>query len=262
MKKIFLIMLSFLIIMPIKALDAVPSNIYYLDGGLNAYLENEDFGETTEDSKIYVEYRLTKEDQIKTIDLIEITELPVKNLILPEDDEFYSDDLEIESRFVISSDEYEYSDWSEKEKIESFSYEKIPTPKISNLEANLNYKLDNEKEINDFFDKYIKLNNLKFKYIVEYKFNNSNWTTTKTKYDQNDVKLELRIKYEIGEYESQYSNNLTYEKHPEKICPFDSDICCQKLGGLSICYWIGIAFVTITLLLIFIDRKKRISREA
>ncbi len=70
------------------------------------------------------------------------------------------------------------------------------------------------------------------------------------------------MKYEVGEYESKYSNILVYEKHPEKVCPFDSDICCQNIAGLSICYWTGIVLVAITVLFIIIDRKKRISREA
>lgn len=258
MKKI-LILIACLVVLPVKALELIPSNIYYLDDGLYAYLEEV---ELDEEKKLYVEYRLTNNDQIKTIDLIEIESLPMKKLILNQDDEFFNEELEIESRFVLSGEEYDYSEWSSKEKITDFSFEEIIDPKISDLKPDLTYKLDNEKEIEAYFEKYLKVKEEKIDYKIEYKFNDSDWKNQKEEFNQEDVKVELRIKYIVGEYESKYSNILIYEKHPEKVCPFDSDLCCNEFANISVCYWIMIVSLVLTGTLIFIDKKKRKNREA
>ena len=55
MKKFSLIFALLVLIIPVKALEKVPTNIYYLNDGLYAYLEEADleFDEETE-TKYYV----------------------------------------------------------------------------------------------------------------------------------------------------------------------------------------------------------------
>ena len=262
MKKIILIIFCLLLNIQVKALENIPNNIYYIDNGIVAYLNETVFEEFDENTKIYIEYRLSKDEEIKKIDLIEINHFPAKNILLSEEDEFYSQDIEIESRFVLFNEEYEYLPWSKKEQITTFSFEEVPLLKISDLDVNLNYKIDNEEEINDLFKEYAIVNDLKIEYTREYKFNDSEWENNKKYYDSNDVKVEVRVKYKVGKYESQYSNTLIYEKHPEQVCLFDSPICCEKIANISLCYWMLIIFAVVIATLIFFDHKKRMSREA
>ena len=204
----------------------------------------------------------TNGEEIKNVDLIEITNLPAKNLLLESTDEFLSEGIEIESRFILYNEKYDYSEWTEKEKITTFDFEEIPTPSITDLKSDLTYNLENEEEISDFFQVFSKINEKEITYKTEYKFNDQTWKEEKEEFDTNDAKVEVRIKYQIGEYESKYSNVLVYEKHPEKVCPFDSDICCNEFANISLCYWLIIIFFVITGLIILIERKKRLKREA
>lgn len=253
MKRIILVILLFIFILPVKALEEIPNNIYYIDdNNLIAYLDDITLDE---ESKLYIEFKFSNGEKT---DLIEITELPFKTTIL----ENVEESLEIESRFIKYDGNYDYSEWSDKKEITSFDFEKIPTPIISNVDSDLNYNIDNKEEIEELFKDYIKVNNLKANYKLEYKVNDSKWEQNINKYDKNDVKIEIRLKYEIGTYESEYSNTLVYEKHPEKVCPFDSDICCNEIANMSLCYWLMILGVTITVIFIIVDIKKRISREA
>jgi len=262
LKKVALIIMSFFLLGVVNALEEVPKNIYYIDNGIYAYLEKNTLS-INEESKLYVEYRVSRGENTKNSKLIEVLNLPTKTLILSEDDELFNADVEIESRYVLLDTEYSYSEWSEKEKITNIKFDDIPTPKISSLESNLNYKVDNSSEIDDFFKDYSKIYESKLEYFLELKINDSEWTTEKpVDLNMDDVKIEARVKYKIGTYETKYSNILVFEKHPEKVCPFGSDICCNELANVSVCYWILIASIIIALILIYFDNKKRLNREA
>ena len=263
MKKIVLIIFISLLLFRVKALDITPENIYYSDNGLYAYLEVNDIVLPSEEAKLYVEYRLTNDEITKNIELIEVPESSSKILILEENDDFFSKTLEVEARYVLVDNEYDYSEWTDKEAFKTFKFDSIPTPKISNLTTKFEYDFNNIKDIEEYFKDYSKVNDFKIEYIQEYKVNDGEWSKAEPKnLDFDDIKIEFRIKYKMGEYESEYSNILNYEKHPEKVCPFGSDICCYQVGGLSICYLVLIICAFITILLIFIDKKKQMNREA
>ena len=126
MKRIILAILLFIFILPVKALEEIPNNIYYIDdNNLIAYLDEVTLDE---ESKLYIEFKFSNGEKT---DLIEITELPFKTTIL----ENIEENLEIESRFIKYDGNYDYSEWSDKKEITSFDFEKIPTPIISNVDS-------------------------------------------------------------------------------------------------------------------------------
>ncbi len=261
MKKIIFFIITFcFLLLPVKALEEIPQNIYYVDNDLYAYLEKSDIEST---DKIYIEYRLTKGEITKILDMIEITELPLKTMLLKSDDELFDKNIEIESRYVINNEEKKYSEWSKKEKITDFDFSNMPSPKISNMNISLEYNIDNKEEIEKYFETFAKIYDFKVLYKTEYKINDLDWKEEKpVNYNPEDVKLEIRVRYEVGKYKSEYSNTLIYEKHPEIICPFGSDICCNQILNFSLCYWISIFAVVLVSLLIYIDNRKRLKREA
>lgn len=262
MKKIILVLVSFLLLMTYtKALDETPNNTYYLNEGIYAYLDRSEIDFKDEDTKLYVEYRLADGVDLKELKLIEVTEYPVRIRLLDETDKLNNENLGISSRYVLYKDGYDYSNWTDSDKVDEFDYEELPEIKISSLNEKLEYTIDNKYDIDTFFSKYIDVKEVELKYIPEYKV--TEWTTEKpTDIDMNDVKVEVRLKYEVGKHTSKYSNTLVYEKHPVKTCPFGLDICCNEFVGVSLCYWVLIGIVLIIAIIIIVDKKKKKNREA
>ena len=253
MKKI-LILILFILGSNVLAKE-VPKNIYYINDGLYAYLENIDI-KYDDNQKLYVEYRLKENDQITTLDLIEVKKN--QNIIYLSD--LTNNDIVIDSRFVLFETDYTYYDWSDEEKITTFEFLDKPTPKISNLEYKdkFIYKIDNEEEINNYFSVYKKIYNLEINYFEEYELDGK---TVELPTDLTDIKLKFKIYYKIGTIKSNDSNTLEYENHPQ-TCMFDSTFCCNKISNISICIWILIIFSILILLFIIIDKKRCKKKEA
>ena len=257
MKKILFILISFLLITNIKALNSVPENIYYYDDNLYAILKEED----EIDDDLYIEYLITNETDEKALDLIKAE---TKILLLNGNDEFISDlsSIKIKARYVKNE---EYSEWSELESVIVFDFKDIPTPEIANFDINseIIYEVSNSKEIENYFINYFKVFNSEIEYQEEYRLNDGEWESKLEIENYDDVKVELRVNYKLDKYVSKKSNVLVYEKHPEvNTCVFGSNFCCNQLANISICIWLFIIFINLVVFLIYIDYRKRLSREA
>ena len=258
MKKIILILSSFLLIASVKALNEVPENIYYYDDNLYAILKEED---KTHD-ELYIEYVLTNETAEKTLELIKIDESN-KIFLLDGSDEFISDlsSIKIKSRYLENE---VYSEWSEPENVIVFDFKNLPTPEIANFNINPpSYEITNKKEIENYFINYFKVYTSEIEYEEEYRVNDGEWTNELKVENYDDVKVDMRVNYKLDKYISKKSNMLTYEKHPEvSSCIFGTDLCCNQIASISVCIWLFIIFVILVVSLIFIDYRKRLNSEA
>jgi len=270
MKKIIFAIICFIFSITGVMASEIPNSIFYLNDGLYSYLyENESINNLLDsDHEIYVEYRLyIDSDELKTLEKKEVNKDVNNYLLITKDDDIFEKldekNLQIDCRYVVDGNSY---DWSEKENIISLDLIDIPKPKISNLkiDSKITYKIDNEDEINSFLKTYLMVFNKELNYIEEYRINDENWISESfnSKIDLEDIKIDFRIKYKIDSEESEYSNILTYEKHPERICMFGSDICCNTILDVSICIWIFSIFIIFVIVLIYIDHKKRLIKEA
>jgi len=249
----------FLLVTKVKALDNIPNNIYYFDSGVYAYLSNEELAEN-----LFIEYSLNNGTEEKLLEKIEVKELNQKILLLEENDDFLTDilSLKVKARYV---SEEESSDWSIEKRITNFDFKDMPAPEIANFKVGdgVIYEVTNQGEINNYFGDYTKIFGYKVEYKEEYRINEGDWVTKLAAVDLNDVKIEFRVYYKIANFESVKSNILTYEKHPtENICLFGTDFCCNQIFNISVCIWIFVLFILLVSILIFIDNKKRINKEA
>ncbi len=272
MKKILCLFFGiFIFSIKVYAINDIPKNIYYFDENLNAYLEIENIKDLlpNEESKIYIEYRLLDSNENeKILDKIEINENKNPILLLEKDDEFLNvgiENIRIDARFITYDTKYNYLEWSSKENINVFNFENAPTPIISelNITSDSKYTLENKSDILNYFNIYKKIFNVDIEYIEEFQINDGKWQSSIDNVDFEDVKINFRVKYKIKDFESNYSNTLNYEKHPEKqMCVFDSELCCNTIFSISICIWIFIISLLLITILIIIDRKRRLNREA
>ena len=259
MKKIlYFIIPLILLVTRVKALEMIPHNIYYYDDGLYAYLENKEL-----EDDLYIEYLIIDGENEKKLDLIKVEDLVERNHLL--DDELDNiKTLKIKARYVIDSEEKDYSDWSSEATINTFDFKDMVMPEIEKFEPNpLSYEISNKTEISNQFYDYIKIYNAEIYYKEEFSINDGNWVDKLPEVDLNDVKIDFRISYNISNHESPKSNVLTYEKHPEpNICMFGTDICCSQFFHISICIWALTIFIFLVIILIYIDNKKRKAKEA
>ena len=269
MKKI-LIILMFLLFSKVSAL-VVPENIYYVDGGLYAYLtyDSESNYCLETECTLYVEYQYKEIDAdiYQNIEKVEVTKEMKILLLEPNTLDFQN--LLIRSRYLTidSLGNYDYSEWTQDQAISTFEIDQLPTPIIKNLnlEDEQLYQIDNELEINNYLKDYLKYYNQEIIYILQYRINDETWLEEKLPSDLNlnDIKLEIRLKYKVGDNESKLSNTLTYENHPVvEQCLFDSELCCTKIMNVSICLWLLILFLVVVISLIIIENVNRRKREA
>ncbi len=252
MKKIlFIISIFFLSLLTVKA-EEIPSNVYYVNDGLYAYLENNEVS-LNENEKLYIEYRIND----NSLELIEI--VPNQKIFFLTDE--VEDDALIDSRFVILADDYTYLDWSTKEGITKFDFATKPEVKIKNLEYknDFTYEITNSKEIEEYFKLYKEIYDLDIEYKEEYEVDGE-WSSKKPD-DLGDIKLNFRVYYEVGKVKSNYSNILTYENHPD-TCMFDSTLCCTQILNVSLCIWLAFISIFIILILVIVDHKRRLKKEA
>ena len=247
----------------------IPDNIYYIDNDLYAYLENDkkimDLLNSDE-NKIYIQYRIIDETNETDLDLIELKSDKNRYLILSNEDEKFNDNIEIKARYVIYNNDYVYYEWSDNGKIYNLDLNNLPVPIISNLniDSEISYILDNKAAIEEYFIDYNKIYDSKIEYILEYSINNGEWIVGNLpkNININDIKIDFKIKYRVDKIESKYSNILSYEKHPEKTCMFDSDLCCNEFFGISSCIYLLGLFLILILILIYVDKKRQFNREA
>ena len=269
MKKILIIIL-FLLFSEVNAL-VIPDNVYYVDNGLYAYLNyNQEIDYCSgEECTLYIEYEYKEADSLtyQSLDKIEVNQ--EKKILLLEPNVFDFEKILIRSRYLTinSLGNYTYSEWTEDKNISSFSIDQLPTPKIKELDlaGEQLYKIDNELEINNYLKEYLKYYDEEIIYSLQYRINEEEWLegTIPTDLDLGDIKIEIRIKYTVGEEESKLSNVLVYEKHPIiEQCLFDSSFCCNKILNISACLWLIILFIISVISLIAIENINRRKREA
>lgn len=266
MKRI-LIILMLMMVSKTSAL-VLPDNIYYIDNGLYAYLNhNENYCLETE-CTLYIEYQYKELDALdyQSLEKIEVAG-DTKTLLL--EPGTFAENILIRSRYLTidSLGNYEYSEWTDDKTISTFDISNLPSPKIKdlNLEGQQLYQIENKLEIDNYVKEYLKYYDEEIIYSLQYRINEEEWFDDKIPSDLNleDIKIEIRLKYTVGNQESKFSNVLVYEQHPVvEQCLFDTELCCNKVMNISLCLWLLILFIIIVTILIIIENYNRLKKEA